>query len=204
MANPRRPVLIPIDMQRAFDLPGRPRRWNPDLDRNGLALLAAWRARGWPIIHVRNDSPDPASWFHPDHPGHGFRPGFQPMQREDLVAKTVNSAFIGTDLDLRLRRLDPASLVIFGMRTDMCVSSTARCGSNIGWRVTVVADACDCCDLPDPFGGATIRAEDAHRVHLATLADEFSEVVTTKAAIARLAPPEGEPIRQERFPARAS
>lgn len=185
MPTTRSPVLIPIDMQRAFDWPNRPRRWNADLDRNGLALLAAWRRRGWPVIHVRNDALDPTSWFHPSHGGHAFRPGFAPLPGEGLIAKTVNSAFIGTDLELRLRRLDAIELVLFGMRTDMCVSSTARCGSNRGWRVTVVGDACDCCDLPDPFGGEAIRAEDAHRVHLATLADEFAEVVPTAAALAR-------------------
>jgi nicotinamidase-related amidase len=61
----------------------------------------------------------------------------------------------------------------------MCVSSTARSGANLGWPVYVVGDACDCCDLPDPVGAGKIRAEDVHRVHLATLAAEFAKVVTT-------------------------
>lgn len=129
-------VLIAIDMQRAFDMPGRPRRWNNDLDSNGLQVLAAWRARRLPIIQFRNDDPDPRSWSHADHPGCAFRPGFEPLPGEGLVVKSVNSAFIGTDLDLRLRRLDAAGIVLFGMRTDMCVSSTARTGSNIGWEVS--------------------------------------------------------------------
>jgi nicotinamidase-related amidase len=60
-----KPVLISIDMQKAFDLPGRPRRWNGDLDANGLALLLAWRSRNLPIIHVRNDSIDPGPAFFP-------------------------------------------------------------------------------------------------------------------------------------------
>jgi nicotinamidase-related amidase len=183
MLHPKRPVLIPIDMQRAFDLPGRPRRWNSDLDRNGLALLEAWRERRLPVIHVRNSSIDTASWFHPAHAGHAWRPGFEPHCEEEFVGKPVNSAFIGTDLDLRLRRLKADAIVLFGMRTDMCVSSTARSGANIGWRVIVVADASDCCDLPDPFATGIIAAEDAHRVHLATLAEEYAEIVTTNTAI---------------------
>lgn len=183
-------ILIPIDMQQAFDLPGRPRRWNNDLDRNGSALLEAWRAKGWRIIHVQNDALDPDSWFHPDHPGHAFRSGFEPCPGEPVINKKVNSAFIGTDLDLRLRRLKAESIVLFGMRTDMCVSSTARSAANLGWHVLVVGDACDCCDLPDPFGNGLIRAEDAHRVHLATLADEFAHLVTTVKLIASLGPRE--------------
>jgi nicotinamidase-related amidase len=121
-------VLIAIDMQGAFDMPGRPRRWNESLDSNGLELLAAWRARCLPIIHVRNDDPNPRSWFHANHPGYAFRPGFEPPPGEGVVVKSVNSAFIGTDLELRLKRLDAGGIVLFGMRTDMCVSSTARTG----------------------------------------------------------------------------
>lgn len=187
MSSLERPVLIAIDIQQAFDLPGRPRRWNADFDHNGLALLSAWRQRGLPIIHVRHDAVDPASLFHPDHPGNAFRAGFEPAPGEALLPKSVNSAFIGTDLGLRLRRLGANSIVLFGMRTDMCVSSTARSGANLGWPVIVVADACDCCDLPDPFGDGIVRAEDAHRVHLATLAAEFARLASAEDMISAVA-----------------
>ena len=49
-------VLLPIDMQRAFDTSPWPRRWNDKVDANGLALLDLWRRLGRPIIHVRHDS----------------------------------------------------------------------------------------------------------------------------------------------------
>jgi nicotinamidase-related amidase len=183
---PTTPVLIPIDMQKAFDLPGRPRRWNADLDRNGLALLAAWRARGLPIIHVRHDSVETESQFRPGHPGNALRAGFDPAVGEALVSKSVNSAFIGTDLDLRLRRLGVDAVVVFGMTTDMCVSTTVRVGANLGWPMIVVGDACDCCDLPDPFDGGVVPAEQVHRVHLATLAAEFARLTSTATMIAEV------------------
>jgi nicotinamidase-related amidase len=186
MTAPERLVLISIDMQQGFEMPGRPRRGNPDLDRNGFALLDAWRRRGAPVIHVRHDSLDPASCFHPAAPGNAFRSGFGPIADEGLVVKSVSSAFIGTDLDLRLRRLKAEGIVLFGMRSDMCLSSTARSGAALGWPVVVVADASDCCDTPEPFGPGVIPAEDIHRVHLATLADEFARVVTTAEAAAML------------------
>src|SRR5919202_3184991 len=100
-----RAVLLPIDMQRAFDAAPWPRRWNEQVDANGLALLAAWRAAGRPIIHVRHDSVQPGSTLAPGAQGNGFRPDFGPQGDELLVSKSVNSAFIGTDLDLKLRRL---------------------------------------------------------------------------------------------------
>lgn len=170
-----RAVLLPIDMQRGFDDPGAPRRWNGEADANGLALLAAWRAGDRPIVHVRHDSVTVGSALAPGSPGNGFRPGFEPQAGEALVTKSVNSAFIGTDLDLRLKRLGARHVIVFGLVTDMCVSTTVRTGANMGWDMVLVPDACDCFDLPDGHGG-TIRAEDVHRAHVATLAYEFCRI----------------------------
>lgn len=176
-------VLISVDMQMAFDEPAWQPRWNGNVDKNGLALLDDWRKTKRPIIHVRHDSVEPNSTLRRDRPGNAFRPGFEPLDGEALVAKSVNSAFIGTDLDLRLRRLGATSIVVFGISTDMCVSTTVRTGANMGWPVVLVADACDCSALPDRNGG-TIPAKTVHDVHLATLAAEFCQVVTTADVLA--------------------
>jgi nicotinamidase-related amidase len=173
-----RAVLLPIDMQRAFDAPPWPRRWNDQVDANGLALLDAWRGAGRPIIHVRHDSVQPGSSLAPGSAGNAFRPGFEPRAGEPLLTKSVNSAFIGTDLDLRLKRLGAKHVVTFGISTDMCVSTTVRTGANMGWDMILVPDACDCFDLPDRQGG-TIPAEEVQRAHVATLAFEFARTMTT-------------------------
>jgi len=185
MFNRATTILIPIDMQRAFDGPPWPRRWNAEVDRNGLALLAAWRMAGAPIIHVRHDSIEPGSTLAAGRPGNAFRDGFEPAAGEPVVSKGVNAAFIGTDLDLRLRRLGATTIVLFGISTDMCVSTSARVGSNLGWKVVLAEDACDCFDLPDGRGGV-VRAEDIHRAHVATLGFEFAEVVRTAEAVERI------------------
>ena len=173
-----RAVLLPIDMQQAFDGPDWPRRWNAEVDPNGLALLAAWRASGRPIIHVRHDSVPPGSSLAPGSPGNAFRPGFEPLPGEPLVTKGVNSAFIGTDLDLRLKRLRAKHVVTFGISTDMCVSTTVRTGANMGWDMILVPDASDCFELPDGNGGI-IPATEIHRAHVATLAFEFCRTFST-------------------------
>ena len=180
-----RAVLISVDMQRAFDGPGWPRRWNKGLDGNGVRLLQGWRAAKLPVIHVRHDSVEPGSTLRLGEPGNLPRPGFEPREGEPMVPKSVNAAFIGTDLDLRLRRLGADTLVVFGLSTDMCVSTTIRVGANMGYRAVVVADACDCFDLPDGQGG-TITAEDVHRTHVATLAYDFAQVTTTDELLAEL------------------
>jgi nicotinamidase-related amidase len=173
-----RAVLLPIDMQRAFDEPSWPRRWNEQADANGIALLAAWRAAGRPIIHVRHDSVQPGSSLAPGLPGNAFRPGFEPLAGEALVTKSVNSAFIGTDLDLRLKRLGAKHVVTFGISTDMCVSTTVRTGANLGWDMILVPDASDCFDLPDGSGGI-ISAAEIQGAHVATLAFEFCRTFST-------------------------
>lgn len=183
LAFDARAALIPIDMQQAFDLPASSL---PTMEASGLRLLAAWRAAGLPLIHVRHDSVKPGSPFMPGRPGNALRPGFEPQGNEPLVTKSVNAAFIGTDLDLRLRRLGVEHVVLFGLTTDMCVSTTARVAANLGYRVTVVGDATACFDLVGA-DGRTVPAADIHRAHLATLHAEFAQVVATDEAVSALA-----------------
>ena len=179
-------ALLPIDIQRGFDHPPWGPRDNPAMDDNGRRLLAAWRASGRPLIHVRHDSLHAGSSLHPSHPGNAFRDGFEPLPGETLLPKSVNAAFIGTDLDLRLRRLGVEQVVLFGLVTDMCVSTTARVAANLGYRVVVVGDACASFALPDA-DGTLIPAEQIHRAHLATLRAEFADVVDTATIVASLA-----------------
>ena len=185
LAVPENAVLLPIDMQCGFDFAPWPPRWNAHSDLNGLALLAAWRDKKRQIIHVRHDSVEDRSTLRPDHPGNAHRAGFAPFPSEVLVTKSVNAAFIGTDLDLRLRRMGANTLVVFGISTDMCVSTTVRVGANMGYKMILVEDACDCFDLPDGRGG-TIAGYDIHSAHVATLGVEFASVTTTADLIAAL------------------
>jgi nicotinamidase-related amidase len=171
-------ALLPIDVQRGFDFPPWGRRCNPDMEANGRALLAAWRQLGWPLIHIRHDSISPQSTLRPGQEGHRFRDGFEPIGDEPVVGKTVNCAFVGTDLELRLRRLEMDTVVLFGVSTDMCVSTTARIASNLGFRTLVVGDASFCFDLAAE-DGTMIAAESIQAAHLATLRAEFAETVRT-------------------------
>ncbi|MGZ8336017.1 MAG: cysteine hydrolase family protein [Allosphingosinicella sp.] len=189
-----RTVLLPIDVQQGFDDQSWPARWNADMEANGRALLAHWRAAGAPIIHIRHDSVQPGSSLAPGHLGNAFRSGFEPLAGEPVVAKSVNSAFIDTDLDLRLRRFGAEKIVVFGISTDMCVSTTIRTGANMGWRMLLVPDACDCFDLPDGRGG-TIPARTIQDAHVATLAVEFCEIMSTAELIG------GEPAVHANSPA---
>jgi nicotinamidase-related amidase len=171
-------VLLLVDFQRAFDEPPWPRKWNEHVDANATAILSAFRHADLPVLHVRHDSVAPSSTLRTGQPGNAFRPGLEPQAGEAVVSKSVNSAFIGTDLDLRLRRLEAREVFTCGISTDMCVSTTIRTGANLGWQMTCIGDACDCFDLKGA-DGTVLPAELVHRVHLATLAFEFCRVTAT-------------------------
>jgi nicotinamidase-related amidase len=172
-------VLVPIDMQQGFDQASWPKRWNNSVDHNGLKILAAWRNAKRPIIHVQHNSVVKGSTLNPDNKGNQFRAGFEPLNSEGHITKSVNSAFIGTELDLQLRRLGAKSIVTFGISTDMCVSTTVRMGANMGWPMILVEDACDCFEQV-ARNGNVISASDMHQAHVATLKVEFCQVVTTQ------------------------
>lgn len=179
------PVLLPIDMQVAFDSPPWGAMDNPDLDANAGRLLAAWRDRGLPVVHVRHDSVQPGSTLAAGASGNRFRAGSEPLDGESVVAKSVNAAFVGTDLDLRLRRMGATELVVYGLQVDMCVSTTVRVGANLGYRITLAEDATAAFDLP-VWDGGIVPASVIRAAHLATLNAEFCSVATTHEILLEL------------------
>ena len=178
-------VLLPIDMQQAFDHAPWPKSWNGNVDANGLAVLAAWRKAKLPIIHIQHNSVQTGSTLGPGCSGNRFRPGFAPPEGEPLITKSVNAAFIGTDLDLQLRRLGITTIYTFGISTDMCVSTTIRMGANMGYEMVLIEDACNSFELPDRNGG-TIPAKMIHDANVATLEMEFCRVVTSGELVDKL------------------
>ncbi|WP_420349750.1 cysteine hydrolase family protein [Pelagibius sp.] len=178
-------VLMPIDIQQAFDDPFWGRRNNPEMERKALALIAAWRGAGRPVVNVKHNSVEANSPLRPERRGNAFKPGFGPRDGEALVEKTVNAAFIGTGLEADLRKEEIEQIVVFGFTTDKCVSTTVRVGSNLGFEVLVVADACATFDLKTR-DRQTIPAEVVHRVHLTTLNTEFARVVDSPAILSAL------------------
>jgi nicotinamidase-related amidase len=170
-------LLLPIDLQRAFHQAPWPRRWNTKMSEKGQALLGFWREKKAPLLHVRHDSVEPQSTLRPGLPGNDFLPGFGPVAGEAMITKSVNSSFIGTDLDIRLRRLGIDTIAAFGISTDMCVSTTVRHGANLGYRMILIEDACDCFDLKGR-DGAIIPAETIHAAHVASLTYDFCTVTS--------------------------
>jgi nicotinamidase-related amidase len=169
------PALLVVDVQQGLDDPRWGARNNPDAEKRIADLLAAWRAARRPVIHVQHASLRPQSPLREDGPGHAIKPEALPIPGELVFRKHVNSAFIGTDLEAHLRANGIEELVVVGITTDHCVSTTARMAANLGFTVTVVEDATATFERQGP-DGAHYSADLMHRTELASLHGEFATV----------------------------
>lgn len=175
-------ALIVIDVQKGFrdEQYWGGHRCTPELEQNITMLLASFRKARLPIIHVKHDSILPSSPLHPSKAGNEIEDYAKPLSTNDelLLHKSVNSAFIGTDLEQRLHTQNVSTLVIVGYTTNHCCETTARMASNLGFNVLFVRDATATFDRH--FEGKTIEAEMVHFNTLATLNEEFASIVTSK------------------------
>jgi nicotinamidase-related amidase len=171
-------ALIVLDVQQAFRDPRWGERNNPEAESNIARLLAAWRTSGRPIRHIVHDSLEPNSLLRAGSPGNAIQALAAPLASEPVYRKHVNSAFIGTNLEKDLRQNGIDTLVIVGLTTNHCVSTTARMAGNLGFPTYVVSDATAAFARPALDG--TLRPADAvHSAALSDIHEEFATVVDT-------------------------
>ena len=186
------PALLLIDFQQGFDDVAYwgGERNNPGAEANAARLLAYWREQQLPVFHVQHCSAshaaNPDLHLAPGQPGHAFKPEVAPQPGEPIIQKNVNSAFIGTDLQQQLNEQHLTTLVIAGLTTDHCVSTTTRMAGNLGFHTFLVADACATFNKTGS-SGEVFSAELIHQTALASLNKEFATVITTEAIIQQVA-----------------
>lgn len=184
---PEKTALVLIDVQSAFleRERGGERRNNPDALENMTRLLDAFRSRGLAVVHVRHASTEKHSRLRSEQSG--FQPIDATREREGeaVLVKNVNSAFIGTDLEERLRQADLKTLVLAGITTNHCVETTTRMAGNLGFDARLVEDACYTFDRVG-HGGQHESAEAIHAMTLSNLDGEFATIETTDSVLAAL------------------
>jgi nicotinamidase-related amidase len=171
-------ALIIVDVQDGLDDPILGKRNNPDAESNMARLLAEWRIKARPIFHVQHMSTNPNSTLRPDKPGNAIKRIVAPQGDEPIIQKTISNAFVGTDLEHRLRSKNIESLVIVGLTTEHCVSTTARIAGDLGFKTVVVADATACHEHTG-YDGLHYPAETIHLTALVSLQDEFATILNT-------------------------
>jgi nicotinamidase-related amidase len=176
-----KPALILIDIQKAFDNLAYwgGQRNNPNAENNAGALLKIWRENNLPIFHVKHCSSNPSSLLNETNEGNEFKEVVKPIDDEPIIKKNVNSAFIGTNLKELLDKAKIFKLVIVGLTTDHCVSTTTRMAGNFGYETFLVSDATATFNKKG-IDGQNFSAELIHETALASLSNEFASIVTTE------------------------
>jgi nicotinamidase-related amidase len=139
---------------------------------NAAKLLARARAAGASIFHIAHKG-RPGGLFDRSAERGAIVTELAPRAGEAVIEKGLPNAFAGTDLQAQLAATERKNVILAGLMTHMCVSSTARAGLDLGYRITVDANSCATRDLPDGRGGS-IPAATIHEVALAELSDRFA------------------------------
>jgi nicotinamidase-related amidase len=176
-------ALLLVDIQNDYFPGGRMELvGSVEAGRKAAEVLEAFRASGWPVVHVRHESIQPgASFFLPGTPGAEIHESVRPLPGEAGATKHFPNSFRETGLFERLRALSVGRIVIAGMMTHMCVDATTRAAFDLGLECTVLADACATRDLV--FDGRTVAAADVHASFLAALGAAYARVVPAARGI---------------------
>ena len=138
--------------------------------------LAHFRAKKLPVIHVRHLSVRPgATFFLPGTRGAEIHDSVKPASGETVVEKNFPNSFRSTPLEEILKGSGVKHLVMAGMMTHMCVDASVRQAADLGYKVTLLADAC--ATRAQSFGGERIPARQVHAAFLAALNGFYAKVV---------------------------
>lgn len=183
-------ALLLIDVQKGVDVleywgGARGRRNNSDAEGNLMQLLTAWRSQRRPVFFTMHDSREKDSPLKLRLPTGNPKTGFEPTEDEYVVIKDVNGGFIGTNLEVMLRRVGADRLVIAGFFTNMCVETTTRHAGNLGFDTYLVEDACSTTNRVG-YDGVDHDPELVHTLSVASLNGEFCTALSTTDVLSLL------------------
>jgi len=170
--------LIVLDVQDAIDQPVWADKNNPDYVKAIQKLLAHWREKGWPVLHVKHHEPTSTSTYHTHGLWSGIKAEVAPLDGELVIIKEKNCAFIDTELDVALKSLNADRFVLTGVVIHNSVDATIRAGNALGYQIYLPTDA----TTAVPVKAADGKSWDAQTVFdltAAILGSEYAELTTT-------------------------
>ncbi len=176
-------LVIDMQMEMAHRTEAGRDRVNPEAERHIADLLALFRERGLPVIHVHHDEPGTPVAF--GQPGGEVMPCAAPRAGETILVKSRSSAFAGTGLDAHLREKGIDRVVLVGAVAGFCITSTTRAASDLGHAVILPGDALVGFDVPRA-DGSRVPAATVLDVTLALLGSDFARVMPTAEVAAAL------------------
>ena len=180
-------ALLLIDVQKGVDdtaYYGGPtgRVNNPDAKDNIRELLNAWRDQKKKVAFTQHDSIEDGSPLKLSLETGQQLDGMAIAEGDIAVSKSVNSGFIGTSLELELRRAGIQRLVVAGFFTNVCVETTVRMAGNMGFDTYLVHDACSTMNSIG-LDGTDYDPELVHNMSVASMHVEFCTAITLKDAL---------------------
>lgn len=171
-------ALILVDIQNDyFDGGSWPVDQMAAVAGNAARLLAQARAVGDLVLHVRHEASAEAPFFKPGTEGAEIHVSVLPEAGEAVVVKNRPNSFVGTDLQSQLEGAGIKKLVICGAMSQMCIDATARAAADMGYAVTVAADACGAKEAQ--FGDVSVAAEQVQAAFMSALAMTYGAVKIT-------------------------
>ncbi|PKH25300.1 cysteine hydrolase [Enterobacterales bacterium CwR94] len=150
---------------------------------NSKKLVEYAHAKGMPVFFVRHLGPKDSPLFADGSVYAEFHKDLQPTSKDTIITKATPSSFVGTDLDAQLKKRGIEKVIVTGLMTHMCISSTARDAVPLGYSVIIPEDATATRDLNDWKNGV-VDHNVLQRAALAGVADVFAEIRTTSDVMA--------------------
>lgn len=178
--------LIIVDIQNDY-FPGG--KWEQhrmeEASAKAAELLAAYRERGLPVLHVQHvmQSAD-APFFAAGTQGAEIHPSVAPTEAEQVFVKNTINPFISTSLLDALKEQGIEEVLVIGAMSHMCIDATVRAAADLGFSVTVAQDACASRDLV--FGEKTIAAPDVHAAYMSALGIAYANIQDTSDVLQSL------------------
>jgi nicotinamidase-related amidase len=150
---------------------------------NTARVVADARAKGDLIVHIRHESASPeVPFFVSGSDGVQIIPAIAPQEGETVIVKNHPNAFLKTGLKALLDQHGIEETVITGAMSHMCIDATTRAASDLGYKTTVVHDACATRDLE--FLGQTVPAAQVHAAQMSALGFAYAAIVSTDGYLA--------------------